>query len=347
MSRRKRASRNSGDKSLEPGQDSFLDVVANLIGILIILVMLIGTQAQSAWEKIRAQKNTEDEELKSLEAGIGLANTSIAKLKSENAEIESAIVKQQGATEVAKQQRDRIQLAINLLQEEIKKKRQDLSTEDQQNQQLATEAEKLKAELNSIVSKTESLASSEVKTGVIEHLPTPIAKTVFGEELHFRLLGGKIVHVPLNDLVLEMKSEWKVKAKKLLQAPSTIETVGPVDNFRLQYKLILKEQVQNTENGIVRSTIPSLERFILLPTKEGLGEPVDEALQPGSQFARRIQSLDPNDVTISIWVYPDSFGQFPRLKKVLYEKGFLCAGWPLPENQPISGSPNGFRTAAQ
>ena len=28
-----------------PGQDSFLDVVANLVGILIILVMIVGTRA--------------------------------------------------------------------------------------------------------------------------------------------------------------------------------------------------------------------------------------------------------------------------------------------------------------
>ena len=31
-----------------PGQDSFLDVVANLVGILIILVMVIGVRAKDA-----------------------------------------------------------------------------------------------------------------------------------------------------------------------------------------------------------------------------------------------------------------------------------------------------------
>ncbi len=32
----------------EPGQDSFLDIVANLVGILIILVMIVGAQAKDA-----------------------------------------------------------------------------------------------------------------------------------------------------------------------------------------------------------------------------------------------------------------------------------------------------------
>ena len=35
-------------QSLEPGQDSFLDVVANLVGILIILIAVIGVQTKQA-----------------------------------------------------------------------------------------------------------------------------------------------------------------------------------------------------------------------------------------------------------------------------------------------------------
>jgi len=32
-----------------PGQDSFLDIVANLVGILVILITVIGVRAQDAW----------------------------------------------------------------------------------------------------------------------------------------------------------------------------------------------------------------------------------------------------------------------------------------------------------
>ena len=37
------------DNQLDAGQDSFLDIVANLVGILIILVVVVGAHAQSAW----------------------------------------------------------------------------------------------------------------------------------------------------------------------------------------------------------------------------------------------------------------------------------------------------------
>ena len=32
-----------------PGQDSFLDVVANLVGIILILIMVVGTQVKNAY----------------------------------------------------------------------------------------------------------------------------------------------------------------------------------------------------------------------------------------------------------------------------------------------------------
>ncbi|MDB4671895.1 hypothetical protein OAF34_07135, partial [Pirellulaceae bacterium] len=75
--------------------------------------------------------------------------------------------------------------------------------------------------------------------------------------------------------------------------------------------------------------------------------PFEKAMLPGSKFTTLLGDLDPAQVTVSIWVYPDSFGYFNRIKKNLSDRGFLCAGWPLPEGQPISGSPEGFRTAAQ
>lgn len=345
MTRKRTAARR--DRDTEPGQDSFLDVVANLIGILIILVMLIGSQAQSVWQQLREAEPANDAEIAELEKEVLQRQNSVAQLKIENNEIEAAIVQQKQHGLQLRQQRDRLQLAVQAIQETIDQKSRELSAADQQRQaQIATVAY-LQEELADIQGQAQSLESSTRPVKTIEHLPTPIAKTVFGEEVHFRLRDGRLVHVPLNELVIMMRSEWKVKAKKLVQAPSTIETVGPVNDFRLQYKLIVREEIQTTERGIVRGMVPDLDRFVLLPTQEPLGEPFDQALLPDSQFNQKLNQLDPQETTISVWVYPDSFGQFNELKKILVDQGFLCAGWPLPENQPISGSPKGFRTAAQ
>ena len=39
-----------------PGQDSFLDIVANIVGILIILVLVAGVRARDTWHRIANEK---------------------------------------------------------------------------------------------------------------------------------------------------------------------------------------------------------------------------------------------------------------------------------------------------
>ena len=43
---------------VELGHDAFLDIVANLVGILIILVVVLGTQTQRIADMLREQDDT-------------------------------------------------------------------------------------------------------------------------------------------------------------------------------------------------------------------------------------------------------------------------------------------------
>ncbi len=53
--------RRRGSSSTEaPGQDSFLDIVANLVGILIILVMVVGARARQALQQVAETPATEE-----------------------------------------------------------------------------------------------------------------------------------------------------------------------------------------------------------------------------------------------------------------------------------------------
>ena len=45
-----------------PGQDSFLDIVANLVGILIILVMVVGVRAKDAMVQAETEANKTEPE---------------------------------------------------------------------------------------------------------------------------------------------------------------------------------------------------------------------------------------------------------------------------------------------
>ena len=58
-------------------------------------------------------------------------------------------------------------------------------------------------------------------------------------------------------------------------------------------------------------------------------------------------STETQQTTITVWVYPESFGEFRKLKERLFQEGFLCAARPLPENMRIGASPRGSSSAAQ
>jgi hypothetical protein len=124
-------------------------------------------------------------------------------------------------------------------------------------------------------------------------------------------------------------------------------TVGPIDGFRLRYRLRLTQVTIPTRSGFGEThNVPQL-RFEYLPISPRVGEPVDQSLLPNSVLLRSLARSRPATTTVTIWFYPDSFGEFRQLKKALFDLGFAAAGRPLPMGEEISASPSGTKSAAQ
>ena len=335
-------------KSANPydnSHDSFLDIVANLVGILIILVVVVGAQAASEWHK--NEENVADYKSQIID-GTKLSKTqaiTAANLGLENKELKRKAALAKDINLKLKQQRHWLGIKAEIVERELKLMQSvEMEQAERDRLQAAAEADRLRLKIDNVEMKCNAIRSSITENNeTIVHYPTPIAKTVFADEIHFRLLGGKIVHVPLDELVAEMRSEWKVKAKKLESIQNTTETVGPIGKFRLQYELSADQKSKNRDSGRVSV---SFERFVVRPVAEGIGETMDVALGPDSEFSRLLQRKTPSKTTVSVWVYPDSFDEFESLKTRLRTDGFQTAGWPLSHGRQISGGPNGFRTIA-
>ena len=330
------------------GQDSFLDIVANLVGILIILVVIVSAQARSASKEVvvagdlEAQFVEKKTELKQL-------RSQVTKMTVDNHQLEKDIVEEKRLTKSLADERHVKLMLLERASQKIesetaewdsyRKKDFDAQVKITDLKQQLTETQREIAAWENRVTEMEINRVEE-----IEHFPTPIAKTVFTEEVHFRLSAGRISYVPLDELVDQMKAQWNVVAEELASTNQTISTVGPLNNYRLQYKLV---KSRSTGNGNAPREVIKFDRFVIIPTVEELGEPVDDQLLIQSQFLRQLAGRRPEKTTISIWVYPDSFGEFSKLKQHLHEEGFQVASWPLEFDRPISGGPNGFRTSAQ
>ena len=337
-------------KQITVGQDSFLDIVANLVGVLIILVVVIRAQAKTAWDASEHDPEIVAAPLEVLQ-NLSLATDQVRKLELDNAELENRILSESSIVAGLAEARHRVlvqlQLAERKLTEQKIERRRQLDAKQQAEMDRLGKQRELATQLEAIEAESNALSSSRPKSEVIDHFPNPIAKTVFSDEIHFQLRKGKLVYVPMDELVARMRSEWKVKAEKLRRSNRTVETVGPIENFRLQYELQTEAVNSPIQDGRAVQQIVRFNRFSLFPINENLGTEADQALAEGAEFTSRLTRLTPAKTTVSIWVYPDSYSEYNRVKDWLYENGFQVACWPMDFDKRISGGPDGFRTSAQ
>jgi hypothetical protein len=312
-----------------PGQDSFLDVAANLVGILIILVMVVGAHAKNTF--IVGKLPPAPTAVPKL--NVAGAEAAAADVERSMVELEGKINRQSLENAFREEERNQLQLVVALAEEELAKSREAMTAEDRAEYDLAQDLIQSKGELQRL---GQTLASVvKPSPTVLQHLPTPMAKTVFGHEVHFRLLGGRLAYVPMNEMIEDMQKDAPHKVERL-RSQARIEVSLPVrDGFGARYSLRRE------------GTAVAFEEIYLLDAEENLGEPADQALKPTSLFRSRLSGHDPKRTTVTIWVYEDSFDQFRQLKTELFKMGFLTAARPKSFDEPIGASPEGNRSNAQ
>jgi len=337
-------------------QDSFLDIVANLVGILIILVVIFGAQIGETLSSKASPEMVEAEAaLERQRESLQRYQVELQQREAEHDDWQRSLVHQETLIEQRRLERHLAMQQVQAIKTQIEQRTADLSEEEQSRVRLRQELARQAAEIEQKTKmlQTIRLAAAELVEEedspqlVIEHYPTPIAQTVFGREVHFQLRDNRLVWVPFDELVQRLRATWETHAENLPVGSTTTETLGPISNFRLQYELISQEKPVPTANGMMTTRVVSLQRFWLLPIQAGLGDPVETALQPESELMKVLQKYPPSETTLSVWVYPESYASFLDLRKVLTKRGYRVAVWPLTPEQRISGSPDGLRATAQ
>lgn len=324
----------------EFGSESFLDVLANVVGVLIILVMVVGMRIQKTLAE-SAETAVPAIDLTAPQAELSGLEEELARFASQaGAAGRDAMTRQAEQEELAAALRER--------QRELERRRRALDEQSQQRfdaQRKRAAAEALAEQLR------RDLASAEGSKSkiTIESFPTPLARTVDGKEEHFQLRSGRIAHIPLEELLTKLKADAPSQFWKLKDLPEATGTVGPIDGFRLRYtfqRVDVPLEDQMAGKRLVGS-FAQLSQWTLVPSDNLMGETIDEALDSQSNLRAVLGKHKARDTTITLWTYPDSFGEFRRLKKELYLLGFPIAGRPMPPDAPIGGSPRGSKSAAQ
>ncbi|MBB73994.1 MAG: hypothetical protein CMJ75_05710 [Planctomycetaceae bacterium] len=329
-----------------PGQDAFLDIVANLVGILIILVMIVGARAKDAMNE-RPATTPPTATTAAEDDGIQILEDTAAGLETDIHKTQSKINLQEQEIAYRRIERDQLLTLLTATEKELSRARDNLDIAQQERLQVQQQLSTAASELDQLRQTTEAVAVETKAPIELKHLPTPMAKTVFGKEIHLRLKAGRLAHVAINDLVTRMKADGKQQLWKLKNSSRVTEVIGPVEGFRMRYTLQRSERTINTDLGPVVQQFAELAYFELIPTADQLGEPLENALRGDSHFSALLAAESTPQTTVTVWVYRDSFEDFRRLKEHLFARGLLTAARPLPDGELISGGPNGSRSSAQ
>lgn len=326
------------------GYDSFVDIVTNLIGILIILVLIIGmriknvpVQFSPSASFVAETQSLRDE--RATEASLqGEMNNTLGQIHAVERDLLARSM-----------ERDTLATMASAANRKIAERREQLDATSRQDYDLRRQLAEDQATLDRLQQERMHLENALGETVVVESYPTPIGKSVIGEEAHFQLRGNRIAAVPLEKLILAARDDARSKADKVIHRgalPEFTETIGPQSGFRFRYTAERIDEVEETRQGTVRRVGLRFIKWTLIPVDSQLGEPLEEALAEGSRFRQTLKGLR-KDTTVTIWVYDDSFDAFRALRKELYRLEVPVAARPIPDGILIAGSPTGSRSEAQ
>jgi hypothetical protein len=341
--------------------DSFLDLVANVVGIIIrlILVAWVGARTYTGLVHLPAHREPE-----APPATSGPALTT----EREQAALDAVRRRLAGA------QADL--LAHLREQEQLRGRQADVA---RRLAALAEERRRLDEEAESLGARGRQEEQERARTGLsleevrrragrlareleaVRRLPslkktltyrTPVAQVLQSEELQFECQRGRVTFVDVEALLREVQQGLRVKGEQLKTRWELEDDTPSCGAFRLHYAIArqrgLLDSVVGTSAPDARADFSyGLAGWVAVPVVRDRGEPEGKALAPGSEFRRIIDGLDPKQTAVTFWVYPDSFALYRRLRDYCLGRDIVVAGRPLPDGVPIASSRHGTASLGQ
>jgi hypothetical protein len=344
--------------------DSFLDVVANVCGIIIrlILVVWVGARSyshvQNYLEPVTepspeavAQENSSTADIKDpLEEELAQERIQLA--EAEKVLLQNLRLIQQGQDWQKQLKREWAELTARrqVLGEERTDWEQRTSAEKNVVQAAKLTLEELRQRCGKLSADIQTLEKSPPVRQAL-HYRTPVSRPLEAEELMFECRRERVTFIDVAALLEEVKRRLHDKAETLRTTWEVQDRTGPVGPFQLRYQV--ERQRGALEGGLGGQPLGDssfsygVSSWRLEPITEVRGETLEAALRPGSEFRQIADGLDPKYAAVTFWVYPDSFVLYRKLRDYLYTRDLIVAGRPLPEGVPISSSRQGSASRGQ
>jgi BMFP domain-containing protein YqiC len=347
-----------------PAQDSFIDVVCNMVGVLIILVLIMGMRgADVVAPRIAASVKAAKEHGQSavvadqtIEPGVPQSQVELAaavraasEIHKDIQEVVAQAVDLRVQAELTAARRQQLSVVQAAVERDVEQRRAQLDAVGREQFDVQRQIVAAEIELHELTQQQLAAIPIAAEIEEVECVPTPIARTVDGEEIHVRLRHGQLAVVPVDALLDEVRRRGGDHLRSSLQHRDEAEDVfGPIDGFRMRLTI---ERYTTSLPGTSLLASPEKSAVLLqgvfLPVSDELGEAVEQALLPDSRFMQSLRGKRAVSPTVTVWVYPDSYSDLRTLKRALWEAGVPMAVRPLSNGQPITFSTAGSKSAAQ
>src|SRR5258707_6716860 len=170
------------------GQDSFLDVTTNIVGILIVLVMVVGMRAQNPIVQTgNSTKPAGDikvptaAELDDLAKNAAAVESDVLRIDGEMRSVDREIAAHSAQREV-------LATMIAAAEKDIGDRRAKLDAGNQEDFDLRRQLDESRTIVERGEKELDEIKSEKPEVQVVKHYPTPLSRTVLGHEVHFQLL---------------------------------------------------------------------------------------------------------------------------------------------------------------
>ncbi len=337
--------------------DSFLDVVANVVGIILrlILVAWAGARSYKAFVPPPAPPEMPARVTAMPEPTDPLSE----ELKRQRRELEQArALLLERIKDFQRQRHD--QERTSRVESDLRARLDALAAEEaslddaarrqaQDVQSSALSLEQLRLRTQKLCEEIAQLRQAPPLKKTLRYR-TPVSQPVQSEEWMFECHGGRVTLIDIGSLLDEARRSMREKADQLRSRWEVTGVTSPAGPFRLQYTIQRERSALDMQGAapVAGSSLRcALTAWEVQPVEAVRGENIEAALKPTSEFRRLVDHLDPRQAAVTLWVYPDSFALYRQLRDYLHEHDISVAGRPLPEGAVIAASRDGSVSRAQ
>jgi len=330
-----------------PGGDSFLDIVANIVGILVLLVVVVGVRAgRQVLEPDAADPPPERQGVEDLEQRVAAATRRAEQRRRDAHELRERIAAAELDEAAREQLREQGALYVTKLRAELDEARAALSEKDRASLDVHHAIAETHHRLEELDAKRVALVTADVEPEVetLEVSPTPIVNAEVDETTSFRLQGGRLVYVPMEEIGDDLRSKMQAPTITDPTRPAvTRHRVGPFEGFVGAAEVVWSVRAIGQRLALQAN----LGKLVLQEVTPLRGQTPDDAFAPGGVVDSRIGSADPKETVVRLLVYDDSFAEASELKKRFEERGFRVAQSFKRSGEALTFSSDGYSAVTQ